>query len=438
MRVRLSVAAPLRVGGREQQVNKLEFVRHQRKVHAVSLRKLGRLLLSRSERTLNDWSVEVLTKGQNADLTSFLRGQNLLNDGSIGEISRYFIPDVAGVENQFLPHARDARGQLFIPGTAVKGAIRAAIMWALVDDDRVNRYVQSNESSKARFYANHLDRKALQSYELPSRKLRIGPHHDLMRAVKVADAYGDLQSRMERILIQSYTEHGGVRTASLGASDTIYVECLMPGSGAEFDLKVDQKILDDFQAQNSELPFTDEESLLRLVQDFYSAVWQFERRYYGIGAEQESEPESSRHDKEEFPSQEEWITQKYGQMSKTQQRRYRGEYRLAREEFENSHTENARGDSPTAVIDGREMPLRKIRDFYSGAAPGFRLGWGSGLMSTTVDLRLDEENVGKVLNLISRKHHPHATPREGPKSRKLVGEGREPRWPMGWGSLEIM
>jgi CRISPR/Cas system CSM-associated protein Csm5 (group 7 of RAMP superfamily) len=83
------------------------------------------------------------------------------------------------------------------------------------------------------------------------------------------------------------------------------------------------------------------------------------------------------------------------------------------------------------------MSLQEIRKFYAGSSPGFRLGWGSGLMSTTVDMRLDDANVGKVLNIISSRHHPNATPREGPKSRKLVESGGRPHWPMGWASLEV-
>ncbi len=457
MQVRMNVAAPLRVGGREQQVNKLEFVRHGGKVHAVSPRKLGSLLLSRSERTLDDWNAEVLTKGQGADLTSFLRGQNLLDARSIGEVSRYSAPDAAGVKNEFLPHARDARGRLFIPGTAIKGAIRAAVMWALVDEDRANGYLarkekesrQRNRRLSKSGLARDLDREVLQSYRLPHRG-DTAAHKDLMRALKVADAYGELESRVEKILIQSYTEERGNRTASLGASDTIYVECLTPGSWADFDLKVDCKILRDFE-QGAELPFTDEESLLRLVQGFYTAVWEFEQRYYGVGAEQDGEetvPQSAGP-----PPFEEWLQSEKGIDPDSLSRRGKqrsmlgAEYRRRYDLFDtpdpmSGEPQRRREPQPAgkneAVRDGREMRLAEVRKFYSGAAPGFRLGWGSGLMSTTVDMRLNEENVGKVLNLISRKHHPHATPKEGPKSRKLVGEGRDPRWPMGWASLEVM
>jgi CRISPR-associated protein Csm5 len=443
MRVRMNVAAPLRVGGREQQVNKLEFVRHGGKVHAVSPRKLAQVLLEHSERTLSDWSTEVLRKGQGADLTRFLGGKGLLDTRALGGISRYSVPDAAGVRNEFIPHARDARGRLFIPGTAIKGAIRAAVMWALVDEDEANSYVRNNRSSRARFYANNLDHRTLQSYELPRRKLRAGPHHDLLRAVKVADAYGELESRVEKVLIQSYKEDGRGRTASVGASDTIYVECLVPGSWAEFDLKVDRKILDDFK-QGAELPFSDEGSLLRLVQDFYSAVWEFERRYYGISVEESEEPNLRPSGP---PSFEEWLRRDKGidpdTLSRKKSRPFKAEYNRTFDLFETDETGAKRETSVgerqgSGVRDGREMRLQEVRKFYSGAAPGFRLGWGSGLMSATVDMRLNEENVGKVLNLISRRHHPHATSQEGPKSRKLVGEGRDPRSPMGWASLKVM
>lgn len=128
-------------------------------------------------------------------------------------------------------------------------------------------------------------------------------------------------------------------------------------------------------------------------------------------------------------------------LSRRKSRPFRAEYNRTFDLFETDETgaerETSSGEQQASgVQDGREMRLGEVRKFYSGAAPGFRLGWGSGLMSTTVDMRLDEESVGKVLNIISHRHHPQATQREGPKSRKLVGEGRDPRWPMGWSSLE--
>ncbi len=287
-----------------------------------------------------------------------------------------------------------------------------------------------------RFYAGRLDREVLQSYELPGSR-GSGPHFDLLRSVKVSDGYGKLESRVEKITIQSYTESRRGRTASLGASDTIYVECLTPGSWVEFDLKVDEKILRDFRMENGGLPFANEEGLLSLVNGFYSEVWGSERRYYN--GEQNETPVPTVEEPEEFPGQEEWITRKYGQLSKTQQRRYRGEYRVAREEFEASQGRGAapeQAGTSAGIEDSREMSVGRIKDFYKVPCPGFRLGWGSGLFSTTVDMRLDDDNMGKVLNLISSKHHD-ARPIDGPKSRKLVGTGNAPRYPMGWARLEV-
>lgn len=437
MRLRLATRAPIRVGGREQRASKLEFVRHGGRLHTVSPRGLAKLLQGASERALSDWSVEVLTRGQNADLTTFLRREDLLEPGAVEEISRYAALCEHENVNEFQPHARDALGRLFIPGTALKGAIRAPVMWSLVDGDEVNRYVRRNQHGQTRFYADRLERETLQSYELPGRNLRAGPNHDLLRAVKVSDGYGEASSRVEKITIQSYTESRRGRTASLGASDTIFVECLVPGSWVEFDLKVDEKIVDDFKRKNGALPFEDERGLLRLVEDFYAEVWGFERRYYGV-ADGEDDASGLVEDAEEFPSQAEWITQKYGQLSKTQQRRYRGEYRIAREEFEASR---ARADAPGSTGTGNGVKdgvvkVGRIRDYYGGTCPGFRLGWGSGLLSTTVDMRLDEENMGQVLHLISSRHHS-GRPQDGPRSRKLVEAEGGPRWPMGWASLEV-
>ncbi len=451
MRIRLNVAAPIRVGGRERQVNKLEYVRHGGKLHAISPRKLAELLQSKSERTLVDWNNEVLRKGQNADLTAFLRGENLLDAEVVERTGCYSVLcDHQNLEHPFQPHARDAFGRLFVPGTAIKGAVRAAVMWARVDKDTADDYVKKsfveaeerNRRPRRDRFGETLDQQALQTYRLP-RPGGTAAHRDLLRSVKIFDAYGELESRVEKIIVQSYTESRRGRTAALGAPDTIYVECLAPDSWVEFDLKVDRKIIRDFKQENGDkdIPFDNESSLLDLVRDFYAEVWSFERRYYGV-ADSEGEVPTLAEEPKEFPKLEEWIEQEKGipkgTLSKTQQRRYRGEWRVAHEDFEAGRggKERQMPGTETGIQDG-EVRVGEIKNFYAGVCPGFRLGWGSGLMSTTIDMRLDNENMGKVLNIINDKHHPHGNTIEGPKSRKLVESGGGPRWPMGWARLEV-
>jgi CRISPR-associated protein Csm5 len=445
MRVRFTAAAPVRVGGREQQITKLEFVQHDGMVHVVSPAKLGKLLLEKSERTLEDWNVEVLTKGQGANLTAFLRGQDLLSAESIMETSRYSAASSHPGMNQFQPHTRDGRGIVFVPGSTLKGAIRAAVLWKLVDEERANRYVRDNAGSRARFYGRRLDQDVLQSYRLPGRELRAGPNFDLLRAVKVSDGYGSLETRVERILIQSYVEgRGGERRTTLGASETVYAECLVPGSWAEFDLSVDRKILALFRERKSDLPFFDERTLLALVQSFYEEVWGFERRYYGVEAGSASVSEATPASSEP-PSFEEWLRQEKGieaeSLSRRKRRPYQAEYRRTFDLFESSFGKEQRSSTPerrparSAGVEDGEVKVGKIREYYASPCPGFRLGWGSGLTGTTVDMRLNAVNMGKVLRLISNRHH-RGEPRDGPKSRKLVESEGAPRWPMGWARLE--
>lgn len=447
MRVRLAVASPIRVGGREQQVTKLEFLHHDGRVHVVSPAKLGEALLQKSERLLDDWNIEVLTKGQDANLTAFLRGQGLLDTDSLRAMSRYSVASRHSGVNQFQPHARDGRGALFVPGSAIKGAIRAAVLWRLVSEERANRYVRENAGGNARFYAQRLDRDVLQSYRLPGREFRgAGPNFDLLRAVKVSDGYGELETRVDKVIIQSYMERrGGERSTTLGASETVYAECLVPGSWAEFDLTVDTKVLGLFRERKEDLPFSDERALLSLVRDFYDEVWGFERRYYGVETGSQPAPDTPPAAVGP-PSFEEWLEQEKGieagSLSRRLRRPYEAEYKRA---FDLFGTGADGGESyPPAPQSGRtsgvedgEVRVGKIRDYYAGACPGLRLGWGSGLASTTVDMHLDAENMGKVLRLINNRHH-RGDPRDGPKSRKLVESEGGPRWPMGWARVEVV
>ncbi|MGH3147129.1 MAG: type III-A CRISPR-associated RAMP protein Csm5, partial [Rubrobacter sp.] len=438
--MRLRTAAPVRVGGREQQISKLEFVSHGDSLHAVSPTRLGAALLGNSLRALDDWNTEVLTRGQNVSLTAFLRRGSFLTPELLRETIRYSVECSHRDVNVFQPHARDARAKLFVPGTAIKGAIRAAVLWALACPDRTNRYVRETGESRARFYARDLDRELLQSYPLAGRNAGGGgPRFDLMRAVKVSDAYGSVKSRVEKILVQSYTDSGRGRVSALGASDTIYVECLEPGSTVEFDFKVDQHILESFRRESPDLPFEDEGSLLDLVRTFYKEVWDFERRYYGLaGGVGDEEPSGDAEG--EPPSFEDWLRHAKGveldDLSRRQRNPLRAEYRRAFDLFETDSGGGIRERSPApaapsaGVRDG-EIRLGRISGFYGGECPGFRLGWGSGLMSTTLDLHLGDEEMGKVLKLVNSRHH-RGDPSDGPKSRRLVERGGEPRWPMGW------
>ena len=332
----------------------------------------------------------------------------------------------------------------------MKGAIRAAVLWKLVSEERANRYVHDNAGARARFYGRRLDQEALQSCRLPRREFRgAGPNFDLLRALKVSDAYGPLGTRVERILIQSYIEsRGGERRTTLGASETVYAECLVPGSWAEFDLSVDKKILAYFRERDRDLPFSDERSLLALVKNFYEEVWGFERRYYGVEGGSAPAPEASPAASEP-PSFEEWLRREKGievrSLSRRNRRPYQAEYRRAFGLFEGSSEEEpnsptsgrpARASRRASRIEDGEVKVGKIREYYAGHCPGFRLGWGSGLTSTTVDMHLNSKNMGKVLRLISSQHH-RGEPRDGPKSRKLVEWGGNPRWPLGWARLEV-
>lgn len=442
MRMRLRTAAPVRVGGREQQISKLEFVSHGGSLHAVSPARLGAALLGNSLRALDDWNTEVLTRGQNASLTGFLERRGFLTPELLRETTRYSVECSHRDVNVFQPHARDARAKLFVPGSAIKGAIRAAVLWTLADPERTNRYVRQTSGSGARSYARDLDRELLQGYPLPGRDTGLGgPHFDLMRAVKVSDAYGSVKSRVEKILVQSYTDSGRGRVSTLGASDTIYVECLEPGSAMEFDLKVDRHILESFRRESPDLPFRDEDSLLQLVRKFYKEVWDFERRYYGL-ADSLGDDEPSAETEAGPPSFEDWLRREKGieldDLSRRQRKPLQAEYRRVFDLFETDPGGGIRESytaSPSAGVRDGEIRLGRISGFYGGDCPGFRLGWGSGLMSTTLDLHLGDEEMGKVLKLVNSRHH-RGDPSDGPKSRRLVERGGEPRWPMGWTMLE--
>ena len=61
--------------------------------------------------------------------------------------------------------------------------------------------------------------------------------------------------------------------------------------------------------------------------------------------------------------------------------------------------------------------------------PNIRLGWGGGLLATTVDILLPEEIRADLLALFKNRR-PYLP---APASRRITKEGR----PLGWGRIEI-
>jgi len=75
-----------------------------------------------------------------------------------------------------------------------------------------------------------------------------------------------------------------------------------------------------------------------------------------------------------------------------------------------------------------------VKDFYKKTEiPNFRIGWGSGLLGTSIFMLLDESLQKEIRN----KLFVNRTDDIAPKSRRfVVDENNQPVYPLGWCKLE--
>ena len=139
------------------------------------------------------------------------------------------------------------------------------------------------------------------------------------------------------------------------------------------EISIDREILESFTRADAKLPFSDIDSLMNLCQNFAQAQWDDEQK------------------------------------------------------FLTNHTSSG------------NINLDKIDAFYTDSknknGATLRIGWGTGMLGTTVTLLLDELTRVKLRNeviSVDRRDRPQPAP----KSRRFVLENGQPTFPLGWIELK--
>lgn len=135
------------------------------------------------------------------------------------------------------------------------------------------------------------------------------------------------------------------------------------------EISIDHEILDSFKRGGAILPFSDLNSLIKLCQDSAQAQWESEQQFHA------------------------------------------------------THTS------------GEGFNLDRIKTFYADTEnknrATLRVGWGTGMLGTTVSLLLDEDTRVRLRNEVI-SNGQHIRPRPAPKSRRFVLENNQPAYPLGW------
>lgn len=307
------------------------------------------------------------------------------------------------------PMIRNAYGQLYIPGSSIKGAIRTAIAYHLLKHadqfqvpqpkrrSAIELQLQQTMGSlkqKAKSADDALFMNALfTDFELEGDRsnVKTGPNTDFMRAVKVSDSaplierkiplangknrFENLPVTAEVLVSSRYNDYRAKYRAS------IYAE-LARSVQTTFTITLDRHLLNQLHhTQDMKLPFNSIADILQICQAFAQDQWDAEHDYW--------------------------------------------------QDIQNNPNERDRSGTT------RNLDFGAIRDFYEATTSPYalRLGWGSGMNGTTVGMLLDEQLRSQLRDTCGIK----APGFEAPKSRRTIFDSKgKIRFVPGWVKFKVL
>lgn len=403
---RIQVTSPvLHIGSSVSRLNAFEYVQTDKKVYLPNQEALAKGLLAKGGRFLNDY-IQAIEDRQN--ITTLLK-QALgdewwkardSNDCPIFPKERISHNLASEKITDLRPMIRNGMGELFIPGSSIKGAIRTAIAYHLIKHPdkyqvpsskrvsdiektlrqklgQLNQYQQKSlddELFMDSFFTNF--NLTYQEKRFPAK----GANTDFLRAIKVIDTEPLLEHKFRtkkgdeipvnipvvaEVLVSSiFPDYLAKYRAS------IYVE-MARNVKTEFTITLDTEMLSWFKhKQGMKLPFSNLDELLQICQEFTQEQWDYEHDYW-----------------------------------------------------------NVIKNNPRAA--GKNLDFNDIRKFYEleKCPYSLRLGWGSGMIGTTVGLCFDDELRADLRDTCGIK----APGFEAPKSRRtVVGLNNEIKFVPGW------
>ncbi|MEW6492922.1 MAG: type III-A CRISPR-associated RAMP protein Csm5 [Cyanobacteriota bacterium] len=303
------------------------------------------------------------------------------------------------------PMIRNGFGEIYIPGSSIKGAIRTAIAYYLLKHKTTPQLSQIEHKLRNSMTAYQIKSKkdklddqtlifpksSLNSYLFSNFKFEYKGRYfgeintantDLMRAIKVSDSAPikiDLKQKINlpvvaEVITSSFHEGGSSRTVKKHNFSS-YVEMIC-NLQTQLYIFVDKVMLKDwFKHQGGmQLPSQLEtiQGILEICNEFAQAQWEHEQRY--------------------------WNT----------------------------------------ITDTSNLNFSSVRQFYANPfSYNLRLGWGTGMTGTTVDLLFEEATRAKIRDACETRRPTNST--ESPKSRRtatIPNQGNSIQQPLGWVNLE--
>ena len=383
--INLTVLSPVHIGSKEGKLSALEFLWSNGRTHVIDENLFGGYLL---QKKMIDVFVDEVSSGR-FKMADFLNGKAKISlKDAAKAFSRLSISGGSDNMREFRPFIRDGNGRLFLPGTSLKGVFRTALLHRILNADtkikdeiekkaieNLHRLAGRNaEKNKKSYSEEWLQEDLLESFFLPHGV--VGPHEDILRCLTVRDSYpiGDVKSEIVKIQILSRNSGNHFYWSEIkkgpgtGRKIELWVEAITSGTFC-VEVLCDSELFNKFSTYNkNRMPVSGLDDLLNMVKEMNERVIDHEKKIY---------KEAER------------------------------------------------------VSDGANNPAVKgLKEWFDSQNSSlFRLGFGSGMLSTTIDLSFKDDKTRQAIRNAcgyNRENDP------APKSRRVFRD-RGGKWmPIGW------
>lgn len=375
-KAKIIVKSPIHIGSVGQKLTPFEYIRDSQNVYRIHDERMSLFL---KDNELIDSYLNALSKdGHNFRLMDFFKSNGLsLKEKDLIYLSNGRRSKVLGnvaLRKDYRPFIRDGFGNIYLPGTSIKGVVRTSILYNVLKTfqgnnqvefkeiivDRIDKDIDSKVQKKKLFEWGI--KRWLQGFELEEKNA--SPNTDWLRLLHISDAYP--ANKVETVIIPVKVlkkEPNGweFKKERSGPEIIIWVECIPPDTEFEFDLLWDKRLHEEFKRKNKNivLPQNLNEIFLNIAGWAQDII----------------------------------------------------DYESGKDGFVNGHD---------------------LETWYKGNAANFRIGFGSGMSSTTIAMLLPDDLRKKVRNYSGQNRGDAVAP----KSRRVWINGNK-SIPLGWAKLEM-
>lgn len=316
----------------------------------------------------------------NTTITDFLQDIGYDYKNNIRKITKRVVRLPRG--NRFI---QSGLGKHFVPGSSIKGAMKTAVLFHLLQrvlnhnptvldtivKNKITNYINDPSNNQKQRFAETLIEQAFQSTH-PREYIQNEQRTDEPNGA-FTDIFRMIKVKDAMIENKSDVQNEDILFTTLNNLNEFDVKTRVRNIECFFgettiEITIDKEIFNSFERAGAVPPFSDIKSMIRLCSNFAQAQWEAEQEFLDD----------------------------YG--------------------------------------NGSRIDLGKIKDFYSDDNKDMttlRVGWGTGMLGTTVALLLDENTRINLRNDVISFDGINRT-QTAPKSRRFVAEKGQPEFPLGW------